>query len=94
MVEFGKGALKINYKQTGYLESSNIEVNLSKDKNLSTNRGARGRIFYSTACEPKDSSTPFPVYTKGYHPLKIYENLEEDKLIIYSDSKDKCGVYL
>jgi len=30
--EFGKGALKINSKQTGYLEPSNIEVNLSKNK--------------------------------------------------------------
>lgn len=55
--EFGKGALQINSKQTGYLTSSNLEVNLSKDKlNLYNRRGhcispattSSGKRFYST----------------------------------------------
>lgn len=79
--EFGKGALKINSKQTGYLASSNLEVNLSKDKlNLYKNRGPKGRRSYSTACKPKGSS-PFPVYT----------NAEGDKSLILAENKAKAG---
>jgi len=55
--EMAKGALKINSKQTGYLESSNLEVNLPKNKlNLYNRRGhyispattSSGKRFYST----------------------------------------------
>lgn len=34
------------------------------------------------------------INTNLYKPLRSYDNLEENRSIIYKDNKDKCGVYL
>jgi len=91
--EIGRGALQINSRQTGYLESSNFSdpytfVNSStkrlngRSKPNNLYHSPLQRRSYSTACKPK-GSFPFPVYT----------NAEADKSLILAENKGKVGVY-
>ena len=57
--EMAKKSLELNSKQSGYLVSSHIEVNLSKDKlNLYKNRPSKGIRSDSTVCNPAHPDLP------------------------------------
>lgn len=86
--EFGRGALTIKSRQTGYLGnstcesfSSNLKVNESKNPfNLYTQQ----RRAYSTQNTPANDPTI---------PARIYPNFDLDKVEILLDNKGKSGVY-
>jgi hypothetical protein len=84
--EFGKGALKISSKQTGYLASSNQEVNLSKDKlNLYTSP----RKFHSTqrcSASPRVPAKSRSYSTRAISPQIVYPNPDTDKVRVLTEN--------
>jgi hypothetical protein len=93
--EFARGALQINSKQTGHLESSILPNSSalansptkrfsgrSKPKNLYT--WPHRRIFYST----QNTTTNDPTV-----PARTYPNFDLDKVKILRDNRRKSGVY-
>jgi NADH-ubiquinone oxidoreductase chain 3 len=97
--EFGKGALAIHSRQTGYLESSNIKIDRERNsKNLyksrssssvSPRKGFKHQVsivkrFFSSQSTPNNETVV---------PVRVYNNLDLDKLVILSENKGKSGVY-
>jgi NADH-ubiquinone oxidoreductase chain 3 len=70
--EFGHGALKINSKQTGYLESYNTEVNLSNKSNLYPHQGPKGTRSFSTCSNKRGKrgqSLKSPALVQGIYGI-------------------------
>lgn len=90
--EFGRGALKIDSRQTGYLadatpisiSNSSINKGLSP-KNLypSSSRGFHRRSYSTQNTPANDSSVP----------VRTYPNFDLDKVKILLDNRGKSGVY-
>lgn len=86
--EFGRGALQISSRQTGYLVSSNLEVKESKNSLNLYHRGSvtyKGKRYYSSQSSPSSSSVV---------PVRVYNNLDLDKIDILKENKGKSCVYL
>jgi hypothetical protein len=93
--EFGRGALQINSKQTGYLASS-ILPNSSALANYSTKRfygRSKPKNLYTRSLRRRSYSTQNTTANDPTVPARIYPNLDLDKVKILLDNKGKSGVY-
>jgi NADH-ubiquinone oxidoreductase chain 3 len=75
--EFGRGALKINSRQSGYLAPSSTEVNLSDKLNLYTTTPRR-------APQPLNNLSSKRSYSTKISPVKVYQNADTDKACVYT----------
>jgi NADH-ubiquinone oxidoreductase chain 3 len=88
--EMAKGALKINSRQTGYLASSNVEVNLSNKHNLYAATPRRGpRLGPQALNNPSGKRS----YSTKISPVKVYQNADTEKAYVLSENKHKSGIY-
>lgn len=80
--ELGRGALKINSRQSNNL--NNISITpvaspIASPKGFNKKLNLTQRRSYST---------------NSYKPEKVYTNADIDKVVIYSENKNKSGIYL
>jgi NADH-ubiquinone oxidoreductase chain 3 len=96
--EIGRGALKINSKQTGYLSKANFESDSSDISNTNhikvKKSGGKPNLYahqqrsYTTA-----ALRGFTSPIANVSPERIYRNADTDKVKILIENKHKAGVY-
>jgi|GraSoiStandDraft_24_1057298.scaffolds.fasta_scaffold02457_6 hypothetical protein len=76
--ELGRGALKIHSRQSNNLNNISITP-FTSSKGFNKKLNLTQRRSYST---------------NSYKPEKVYTNADIDKVVIYSENKNKSGIYL
>jgi NADH-ubiquinone oxidoreductase chain 3 len=95
----GKGALAIQSKQTGYLESSNIKMDRERNsKNLYKSRSSssvspRKGFNHTFSGVKRFFSNQSTLNNETVVPVRVYNNMDLYKSVILRENKGKSGVY-